>query len=349
MAKAEAPGSRGLFGVLRRWCATGAACFGLATGGVAGAPTAPSAAGAPITLHVRDVSAEELAGVLSAALRAEVRVEGAGSRRVSLALDGVSPSELIEQAAAALGGFWQPVLIVERAAAPEGEAPPSTTPELGRQPSRSPLRMGRTVTLRLAGVSARTALGMVARAAGARLQIADDFTGSVSAEVENLPVEEAMDGLIAQIGATWRLGLVVTAGPELPPAPAGAGTADRSATKQLMPVPLVPPPGVFDDLQPQSRALSAVGIPALRKALTRDLARLLQTDPADRVHAAQEYAARLEQMLKDAAEGSRIVAQGRLAPLRPLFKSGLRAFGGLTPDQKAEFRPVIDLLRRWMP
>jgi hypothetical protein len=292
---------------------------------------------------LQGVPAEELSAVLQSALGAPVRIEGVGGRRVSLTLERASARAALDQVAAALNGMWAPVFMVERL--PAGTTAPPGTPV--RRES-----LGRSVSLRVAGVSAKTALNMVARAAAARLAAPEDLTEPVTLQAIDLPVEEVMDQLADQIGATWRTGYVVTAGPADPTPRHGEGEGGATPPAPSLRieegpgavVPLVPLPGEAGEAVPATpRAEPALEVAALRWALTRDLARLLQTDPAARRPAARAYAARLEQMLQEVASSR------RLAPLRPFFRSGLRAFGGLTPDQKAEFRPVIDCLRRWMP
>jgi hypothetical protein len=191
---------------------------------------------------------------------------------------------------------------------------------------------------------------MVARAAGARLVAPQSISRSVTLEADGLPVEAAMERVTTEIGASWRASYVLVV-----PEPAaenpteGQGPAtDRAggAAVPLVtpPVSITPAPGSVPSPEATSRA---PGVASVRAALTTDLARLLQTDPDARRPAVERYAARLETLLSEVAPPGRPL--GHLAPLRPLFRSGLRAFRGLTPDQQDEFRPVYDLLKRWMP
>jgi len=295
---------------------------------------APAAAQEPapgrVMLTLPELPAEEAAKAVSQILGAEVTVEGAGSRRGALQVTASSPSELLDRVAAAYGGTWVPVYTV------------TTGRELGTPPP--PALSGRSVTLRVQDVPARAALAMVARAAGARLHASESIWGSVTLEGETLAVEEAMERVAAQIGATWRASYALVV-PEPPAAPRALEMRAAPEVEPLSPpVSVTPVPGTSAT---PAAALPGLGVASLRTALTTDLARLLQTDPDARRPAVERYAARLETLLTEVAPAGR--PRPHLVPLRPYFRSGLRAFRGLTPDQQEEFRPVFDLLKRWMP
>jgi hypothetical protein len=81
--------------------------------------------------------------------------------------------------------------------------------------------------------------------------------------------------------------------------------------------------------------------------LTGELARLLQTDPGSRSPAVRSYVDRLERLLRGLGSLPSAEQARRWEQLRPLLRTGLRAFSGLTPDQQSDFRPVIDVFRRW--
>jgi hypothetical protein len=284
-----------------------------------------------MTLTLPASPAEDAARALSSLLGAEVAVEGAVSRRAAVQVTAGTPAELLDRVAAAYSGAWVPVYTVTIGR--ESEEPPP-------QP-----RSGRSVTLRVQKVPARAALQMVARAAGARLRLSESLWGTVTLEGETLSVEEAMQRVTAQVGATWRTSYALLV-PEPPaaPAPTVETPAAPSVESLSPPVSITPPPGTPSV---PARPALVLGVASLRTALTADLARLLQTDPNVRRPAVEQYAARLESLLNEVAPAGR--PRPQLAPLRPYFRSGLRAFRGLTPDQQDEFRPVFDLLKRWMP
>jgi hypothetical protein len=285
-----------------------------------------------VTLRLREATAAELAAALTAALGATVSVEGATPRRVSLELEDAAGAQALDCAAAALGGRWQIVYRVEPADGAGGAAGRGVT-------------TGRTVTLRLEGVAAGAALAAVARAAGARLELSVPPAGSVTLEAADLPVEAALDRVTGQIGARWRASYHLLPGPSPPPEPAASSQAPAAPpqTPVALPVPLTPPAG-----SPPVRGSGAARAPetaALRQMLTGELARLFQTNPGARSPAVRRYTARLERLLQglSPAEQAR-----RIEPLRPLIRSGLRALHGLTPDQQSDFRPVIEVFRRWI-
>jgi hypothetical protein len=279
--------------------------------------------------------ATELAAALTAALGAEVRVEGEADRRATLDLADAPAVAALDRAAAALGGRWQPVVRVSAGATPADRN--------GGPGNR--IRLGRNVTLRLRGTGIGPALAAVARAAGARLEASPGLKGSVFLEAQDLSVEEALDRVTAQAEARWRLAILLIPGPIPPPPP--------EETKQAPPTPQSPPVSLTPAPSPRSvTPLASRGGPTpalLRQLLTVDLARLLQTPPGTRAVAVNRYATRLERAF-DALEPLPVAERTRrLMPFRGLFRSGLRAFGGLTPDQQRDFLPVERLLRRWMP
>jgi hypothetical protein len=289
-----------------------------------------------VTLRLREATAAEVAAALTAALGATVVVDGPAVQRVSLELEEATGAQALDRAAAALGGRWQTIYLVEPATAG------------GRRGSGARgVATGHTVTLRLEGVAAGAALTAVARAAGAQLEWVGPPAGSVTLDAVNLPVEEALDRVTEQIGARWsaRYRLIpgsnaAPAGAVLPPTPE---PTPRAPTEEL--VPLTPPAG-----WPPARGSAARRAPdtaALRYMLTNELARLLQTEPGARSPAVRRYTARLEHLLNGLVALPPAEQARRVEPLRRLFRSGLRAFGGLTPDQQSDFRPVIEVFRRW--
>ena len=34
--------------------------------------------------------------------------------------------------------------------------------------------------------------------------------------------------------------------------------------------------------------------------------------------------------------------------MRPVYQGAMRTYGGLTPDQRREFQPIVDVFKRWM-
>lgn len=288
-----------------------------------------------VTLRLREATAAQMAAALTAALGATVSVEGPVAQPVSLELDEVPGAQALDRAAAALGGRWQILYQVEPAAGGVGGA------------AGGSVTSGRTVTLRLRGVAAGAALAAVARAAGARLELAVPQAGSVTLEAVDLPVEAALDRVTGQIGARWRASYRLIPGPSPAPAPAGLPQPPAPAPRSLVQSlgPLTPPAG--SPAVRGSVAKRATETAALRQMLTDDLARLLQTNPGSRSPAVRRYTARLERLFRGLGGLSPAEQARRIEPLRPLIRSGLRAFRGLTPDQQSDFRPVIEVFRRW--
>ena len=111
-------------------------------------PSSQPSAGS-VSTELRAADATAAAQVLGNALGATVRIDGAVTAPITLELQGVTGRAALDALATAVRGTWRPVYSLVVGAAP------GSTPR--------PVPVGRTVTVNLSDVSARTALSLVAR------------------------------------------------------------------------------------------------------------------------------------------------------------------------------------------
>lgn len=321
-------------------------------------------AGATLDVTLRAADSATLSSTLGVALGGTVRIEGTLAAPVTLDLHGASARAALDAVGAAVHGNWHPVYTVTTGAPPVG--------------ARHPVPLGRTVTARFEKVSARAVLGLVARAGGGPLEAPADLTQSVTLAAKEMPVEQALDDVTRQMGATWSVAYVIRAGTAPPAAPTPTSTSpagNRTRTSSPSPagqptpgrgragsggpfrsegnVPGFPfspsrsfpvPPA---SLSPSAPATSTPD-PNAAKQLEEGLARVMQMPPAQRGSAVRDFAAQLEQQFRQmqALPGSRRADQ--MATMRPLYQAAGRTYNGLTPDQRREFQPIIDVFNRWM-
>ena len=78
------------------------------------------------------------------------------------------------------------------------------------------------------------------------------------------------------------------------------------------------------------------------------MARVMQMPPAQRRAAVKDFAGQIEQQFKQmqSLPGSRRTEQ--MAAMRPLYQAASRVYSGLTPDQRREFQPIVEVFNRWM-
>ncbi len=75
-----------------------------------------------------------------------------------------------------------------------------------------PEGLQRSIDIDLAQMDARKALSVLADAAGVSILIGDGIAAEVNVRTRNRPLVEALDEVVAQAGATWRLARVETDG-----------------------------------------------------------------------------------------------------------------------------------------
>jgi type II secretory pathway component GspD/PulD (secretin) len=96
-----------------------------------------------------------------------------------------------------------------------------TSSPLDAAPSSAPQR----ASLRLAGVPVRDALARIAHAYGARIAVAPEVHGRVTATVDHATLDEALAVVLAPLGATWSRAnrvVVVTLAARAPPTPSAS-------------------------------------------------------------------------------------------------------------------------------
>jgi hypothetical protein len=171
------------------------------------AVAASAEAPARITLQLRHVGAEQAAAQLSHELGAPIRVEGTRKAPLSVELTDVSGREALDAIAGVANGRWQRLYVVSGRG--KGGGP-------GRLPS------GRLLTLSVENTKASIAVGMIAKAAGARWELDEVPDKVVTLTAESEPVETILDRLAKEAGVVWRAEYVLTVAE---PAPTAAPAA----------------------------------------------------------------------------------------------------------------------------
>jgi hypothetical protein len=154
-------------------------------------PVAPPAPGTPasISLDLPDTTLEKALQRLGSAIGSEVRLDGPGSRSVSLKLEDLTVPQALARAASVLHGTWKRIFIFTKSV---GVVPPPAQPS------------GLTVSLNLTDASCQTAAIIAAKASGGRLETTGELTGKVTLVGKELPVEETMSKIAQAAGMTWR-------------------------------------------------------------------------------------------------------------------------------------------------
>jgi len=263
----------------------------------------------------------------------------------------------LDALAAALYGSWHCIYTMSAGATPVN--------------SRRPVSLGRTVTASLDGVSARTALALIARGGGATVELVGELPQRVKLELKEMPVEQALDEIARQAGANWSVIYVLKVGsapltpssqttqtaPTVPDGNRFQGsiansTHDRSASRGLglrgapqdglkeqrsFPMPFADPSQASPRPDPNAA-----------KMLGEGMTRVMQMPPAQRRAAVKDFASQIEQQFKQmqSLPGARRTEQ--MASMRPLYQAATRVYGGLTPDQRREFQPIVEVFNRWM-
>jgi hypothetical protein len=84
------------------------------------------------------------------------------------------------------------------------------------------------------------------------------------------------------------------------------------------------------------------------KLLSEGLLRVMQMPPAQRRNAVKDLAAQLDLQFRQMQTLPGPQRAEQMAAMRPLFQAATRTYSGLTPDQRGEFQPVMDVFKRWM-
>jgi hypothetical protein len=317
----------------------------------AGTPAQSSAANSrsslAITLTLKEAPADEAAKSLGVALGASIRlVPTEGSwRHVTLQLVETGPLEALDRLAAAVNGRWQPVYSLRRAAPDEAPAPP-------------PFATGRRVTLNLENVAPRVALSTVAAADKGVLEGTAAEEPRLSLKLDDVAVEEGMNRVVGALGLVWTRGFQIVLGSVRSGSPLPAGSPDSgraapggSSEPAQMPHPaeklfsLTEPPSAQ---APMSERTPPVKSPDLARALSDGMARLMQVEPARRGSAIRQFAQQVERGLREVDLLPVPEQSQQRTRLARVYQSGMRMYRGLTPDQQQEFRPLFDVLRRWL-
>jgi hypothetical protein len=307
-----------------------------------------------VELSLRAADATAISQSLGEALGAAVRVDGTVPAPVTLELRGVSGRAALDAIASAIHGTWRPIYIFMAGTAPGG--------------ARRPVPIGRTVTASLSGVSARTALSLVARGAGGSVEMQGELPQNVSLKADGMPVEQALDEIARQVGGAWTVTYVIhpgttpataasTTAPPRGSAPNSQGSPERTTR---------PAPGRVD-----SRGLQGQGVPPdarndqrsfpmpfepqapppdpnAAKMLGEGLARVMQMPATQRRAAVKDFASQIDQQFRQMQALPSARKTEQMAAMRPLYQAAVRTYSGLTPDQKKEFQPIVAVFNRWM-
>jgi hypothetical protein len=84
------------------------------------------------------------------------------------------------------------------------------------------------------------------------------------------------------------------------------------------------------------------------KMLSEGLTRVMQMPPAQRRMAVKDFATQIDQQFRQmqGLPGPRRAEQ--MTAMRPVYEGAMRTYKGLTPDQRREFKPIVDVFTRWM-
>jgi hypothetical protein len=300
-----------------------------------------------VTVALKEATAEETAKALGEALGTTVTSVPPGSMapKVTLDLVDVPPLEALDRVAAALRGRWQSVyqLTAERGSGPR-------------------FATGRRVSLSLQDAGPATALATIATADGGILAASPPESPSITISLHDFPVEDAMDRVTARLGCAWVRTFQILPGAEAvtttsegrPQPEAATATPTAVATPPVLDLP--PPP-----VQPlvaltEPAAVPEPGLergptarrPDLGRALSDGLVRLMQSEPQQRGAAIRQFAEQVQRGLSgvDALPPAERAQHRR--QIARVYQSGMRIYRGLTADQQREFRPLFDVLRRWL-
>jgi hypothetical protein len=197
----------------------------------------------------------------------------------------------------------------------------------------------------------------------------------VTLKAHEMPVEQALDEIARQVGGSWTVTYVIRPGVT----PAAAPTPPRTSPRATPNAPRQPrldaspgagrstpqgfgaqglPPELSKDrrffpmpFEPQAQATRPQAPPLdpnAAKMLGEGLARVMQMPPAQRRAAVKDFASQIDQQFRQMQSLPAARRTEQMAAMRPLHQAAVRTFGGLTPDQQREFRPIVEVFNRWM-
>jgi hypothetical protein len=178
-----------------------------------------------------------------------------------------------------------------------------------------------------------------------------------------MPVEQALDDLAQQAAASWSVTYIIKPGVAPPSArPAEAPSSNSRPRSRLTPAgqfspgglqPGAPPsaprafPKPFAGQPPKPAPAPGMGNDA-EKMLSEGLTRVMQMAPPQRQMAVKDFALQLDQQFRQIQNLPGPRRSEQMAAMRPVYEGALRTDKGLTPDQRREFKPIIDVFTRWM-
>ncbi len=288
-----------------------------------------------VTLRLQEANAAAVATTLTEHLGFPVEVKGGAGRTITLMVDRAPVNDTLDRVARSLGGRWQRVVRVKAG----GEAVARRGPAIDVN-----------LTLTVKDLQADRALAIVARNARAMLVTDGDLTKPVSLIAANLPVESALDHICQQAGASWSFAYEIVspdlARPVPPPMMPVPPAPMVMPAPRPVPVPLVERPQP-DAVRPTAPAVSAgPGMLDLRKLLGEQIQQLLRVAPDQRPEGIQRFVADADKLFAQLRQLPLGERNQRLILARSLFSKWSQLYQGLPADQKREFQPVMDVLRK---
>jgi hypothetical protein len=223
------------------------------------------------------------------------------------------------------------------------------------------------VTLHVQSAAAGPVLAAVALADGGILATPPPADAPrIDVDLENVPVEAGMDRVAAELGLAWTRSFEILPETVIPVTPRGATTSEAGHEHSggLRPGAADPrtegthssPGPTNPTLYPLAGAQDAAGSAPRRTGAHSDLARVvadgltrvMQMDPRARRPAIRQFAQQLETRLREINDLPAAERAQQRERLDRVYHSSLRLYRGLTPDQQQEFRPLFDVLRRWL-
>jgi hypothetical protein len=293
---------------------------------------AAAASAQDFRISLPNASPAEVSEELEKVLGIPVEVRGGARRQVSLDFAAVSPSRMLDRAAAALQGSWRMKLRVKAGRA-EQAAP---SPELEQM-----------LALGLQDVTGARAFTVIARELKADLEMQGTLDRRVAIVAINVPANVVLDRVAEQAGANWSFSYIIQApdAPEIvapvvpvtPTSPVAPDPSRRPATgPRVTPAPAprpAPAPPVLSGLE-------------LRATLREGLDHILRVQPSKRTQAIRDFVADGERLFGLVAGLPPAERKARLQAAQPILSLWRRLYRGLAPEVAKEYAPVTQLLER---
>jgi hypothetical protein len=84
------------------------------------------------------------------------------------------------------------------------------------------------------------------------------------------------------------------------------------------------------------------------KMLSQGLTQVMKMPPAQRKMAVKDFATQLDQQFRQIQGMTAARRSEQMAAMRPVYEGAMRTYVGLTPDQRREFEPIVEVFNRWM-